>query len=100
MSPTLNMLSDTPTPPASDQPSPSGHTTPGSRRPKEVVVGLGLVILWAVSSLLLELGWLVVVLLAALLLAALHTLVRRRPLRMLLLRDTASFAQEIGRAHV
>ena len=58
----------------------------------EVVVGLGLVVLWAVSSLLLELGWVGVVLLAALLLAAFHTLVRRRPVRALLLRDTATFA--------
>ena len=58
----------------------------------EVVIGIGLVVLWAVSSLLLELGWVGVVLLGALLLAAFHTLVQRRPWRALLLRDTASFA--------
>jgi CubicO group peptidase (beta-lactamase class C family) len=59
----------------------------------EVVVGLGLVAAWAVSSLLLGLGWVGVVMLGALLLAAFHTLVRRQPLRVLLLRDTASFAR-------
>ena len=92
MSPTLNLLPDTPTTPASDQPSLSGRASPANHRRKEVVVGLGLVVLWAVSSLLLELGWVGVVLLAALLLAAFHTLVRRRPVRTLLLRDTATFA--------
>ena len=59
----------------------------------EVVIGIGLVVLWAVSSLLLEPGWVGVVLLGALLLAAFHTLVQRRPWRVLLLRDTASFAR-------
>ena len=92
MSPTLNLLPDTPTTPASDQPSLSGRASPANHRRKEVVVGLGLVVLWAVSSLLLELGWVGVVLLAVLLLATFHTLVRRRPLRVLLLRDTATFA--------
>jgi CubicO group peptidase (beta-lactamase class C family) len=58
----------------------------------EVVVGIGLVVLWVLSSVLLGLGLVGVVLLGALLLAAFHSLVRRRPLRVLLLRDTASFA--------
>ena len=58
-----------------------------------MVIGIGLVVLWAVSSLLLEPGWVGVVLLGALLLAAFHTLVQRRPWRALLLRDTASFAR-------
>ena len=53
---------------------------------------IGLVVFWALSGLLLGLGLLGVVLLGALLLAAFHTLVQRRPLRALLLRDTASFA--------
>ena len=92
MSATLNQLPDTPTSPSSDQPPPSGRATPGDRRRVEVVIGIGLVVLWAVSSLLLELGWVGVVLLGALLLAAFHTLVQRRPWRVLLLRDTASFA--------
>jgi CubicO group peptidase (beta-lactamase class C family) len=58
----------------------------------EVTVGLGLVALWAVSGFLFGLGLLGAVLLGVLLLAAFHILVRRRPLRVLLLRDTASFA--------
>ena len=93
MSPTLNLLPDTPTSPSSDRPPPSGGPAPGGRRRRvEVVVGIGLVVLWAVSSFLLELGLVGVVLLGVLLLAAFQTLVRRRPLRSLLLRDTASFA--------
>ena len=82
MSPTLNLLPDTPTSPSSDQPPPSGRAAPGGRRRVEVVVGIGLVVLWAVSSFLLGLGLVGVVLLGALLLAAFHTLVRRRPLRV------------------
>ena len=50
----------------------------------EVVVGIGLVALWAVSGSLLGLGFVGVVLLGVLLLAAFQTLVRRRPLRSLL----------------
>ena len=93
MSPTLNLLPDTSTSPSPDQPPPpSGPATPAHRRRMEVVVGLGLVVLWAVSSLLLELGWVGVVLLGALGLAAFQTLVRRCPVRTLLLRDTATFA--------
>ena len=80
MSATLNQLPDTATSPSSpDQPSPSGRATPRDRRRREVVVGIGLVVLWAVSGLLLELGLVGVVLLGALLLAAFHTLVQRRP---------------------
>ena len=93
MSPTLNTLPVTPPSPASDQPPSSGRAAPSVRRRRvEVVIGIGLVVLWAVSSLLLEPGWVGVVLLGALLLAAFHTLVRRQPWRGLLLRDTASFA--------
>ncbi|MDX6323191.1 MAG: hypothetical protein QOF52_3049 [Propionibacteriaceae bacterium] len=93
MSATLNPLPDTSLRPPSDQPPPSGHAAPsGRRRRVEVVIMTGLVVLWALSGLLLGLGLVGVVLLGALLLAAFHTLVRRRPLRALLLRDTASFA--------
>lgn len=93
MSATLNQLPDTTTPPSSDPPSPSGRARHGDRRRVEVVIGIGLVVLWALSSLLLEPGWVGVVLLGALLLAAFHILVQRRPWRALLLRDTASFAR-------
>ena len=98
MSPTLNILPDTHTTPPSaeptpsDQPPPSSGAARGNRHRVEVVIGIGMVVLWAVSSLLLELGWVGVVLLCVLLLAAFHTLVRRRPVRTLLLRDTATFA--------
>ena len=47
----------------------------------------------AVSGPLLGLGFVEVLLLGVLLLAAFQTLVRRRPLRSLLVRDTASFAR-------
>jgi CubicO group peptidase (beta-lactamase class C family) len=93
MSPTQNLLPDTPTPPPSNQPPPSGRPAPvGRRRMVEAVAGIGLVAVWLVSGSLLGLGFLGVVLLGVLLLAAFQTLVRRRPLRTLLVRDTASFA--------
>jgi CubicO group peptidase (beta-lactamase class C family) len=59
----------------------------------ELVAGIGLVAVWAVSSSLLGLGLVGVVLPGVLLLAAFHTLVRRRPLRTLLVRDTAGLAR-------
>ena len=93
MCPTLNIHPVTPPSPASDQNAPSGRAGPGDRRRVEVVIGIGLGVLWAVSSLLLEPGWVGVVMLGALLLAAFHILVQRRPWRVLLLRDTASFAR-------
>ena len=92
MSPTLNLLPDTPTSLASHQPPPSDGPAPGGRRRVEVAVGIGFVALWLVLGFLLDLDSVGVVLLGALLLAAFQTLVRRRPLRSLLLRDTASFA--------
>jgi hypothetical protein len=92
MSATLNQLPDTTTSPSPDQLPPSGRARPGDRRRLEVAIGIGLVVLWAVSSLLLEPGWVGAVLLGALLLTAFHILVQRRPWRVLLLRDTASFA--------
>ena len=93
MSPTQNLLPDTPTPLSSDQPPPSGRPAPvGRRRMVEAVAGIGVIAVWLVSGSLLGLGFLGVVLLGVLLLAAFQILVRRRPLRTLLVRDTASFA--------
>ena len=80
MSPTQNLLLDTPTPRsrATSHPGPTAPA-PGRRRRIEVVAGIGLVAAWAVSGFLLELGFVEVVLLGVLLLAAFQTLVRRRP---------------------
>jgi CubicO group peptidase (beta-lactamase class C family) len=58
----------------------------------EAVGGIGVVAVWLVSGSLLGLGFLGFVLLGVPLLAAFQILVRRRPLRSLLVRDTASFA--------
>jgi CubicO group peptidase (beta-lactamase class C family) len=58
----------------------------------EVVVGVGFVASWLVLGLLLGLGFVGVVLLGVLLLAAFQALVRRRPLWVLLAPDTAGFA--------
>ena len=92
MSPTQNLTHDTTTPRSGDHPPRSDPPAPGSRRPIEVAAGFGLLAGWAVSGFLFELPFVEVVLLGALLLAAFQTLVRRRPLRTLLVRDTASFA--------
>jgi CubicO group peptidase (beta-lactamase class C family) len=93
MSALPNQLADTATSPSSDQPPPSGRAAPSVRRRRmEVVIVTGLVVFWALSALLLGLGLLGAVLLGALLLAAFHSVVQRRPLRALVLRDTASFA--------
>jgi CubicO group peptidase (beta-lactamase class C family) len=92
MSPSQSLLPNTPTPLSSNQPPPSGRPTPGSRRRVEVVAGIGLVAVWLVLGFLLGLGFVGFVLLGVLLLAAFQTLVRRRSLRRLLVRDTASFA--------
>ena len=58
-----------------------------------MAAGIGLLAGWAVSGFLFKLAFVEVVLLGVLLLAAFQTLVRRRPLRTLLVRDTASFAR-------
>ena len=86
--------------PRHDHTAPVHHPTLRSPRPRPphahgggAVAGIGLVALWLVSGFLFELGSFVVVLLGVLLLAAFQTLVRRRPLRTLLVRDTASFAR-------
>ena len=92
MSPTQNLAPTRPPRPRRP-PTAVRSPAPGGRRRMEVVVGIGLVAFWALSGFLLELGLLEVVLLGALLLAVFHTLVRRRPLRTLLVRDTASFAR-------
>ena len=57
-----------------------------------MTAGVCLLAVWVVSGSLLGLDFVVVLLLGVLLLAAFQTLVRRRPLRTLLVRDTASFA--------
>src|SRR4051812_35355865 len=94
MSPTENLLPDRPKPLPSNQPPPSGRpASVGRRRLVEAVAGVGVVAVWLVSALLLGLGFISVVLLGMLLLAAFQILVRRRPLRTLLVRDTASFAR-------
>ncbi len=58
-----------------------------------MAAGIGLLAVWAVSGFLFELAFVEVVLLGVLLVAAFQTLVRRRPVRTLLVRDTASFAR-------
>src|SRR4051794_35741105 len=94
MSATLNLLPDTSRPPSSDQPPLPHRAAPaGHRRLVEVVGGIGLIAVWAVASLLLGLDLVEVVLLGALLVAAFQTLVRRRRVPTLLVRDTASFAR-------
>src|SRR4051794_24079135 len=83
MSVTQNVLRNTPEPLSSNQPPPSGPPV-GRRRMVEAVAGIGVIAVWIVSGFLLERGFLGVVLLGVLLLAAFQTLVRRRPLRTLL----------------
>ena len=92
MSLSQNVLPGTTTPLSSGQPSPSGRPASGRRRMVEVVAGVGFIASWLVLGLLSWLGFLGLVLLGVLLLAAFQTPVRRRPLRTLLARDTASFA--------
>lgn len=93
MSPSQNLLSSTTTPLSSNQPPPSGRPAAGGRpRMVEVVAGVGFVATWLVLGFLLGLGFVGVVLLGVLLLAAFQALVRRRPLRVLLAPDTAGFA--------
>jgi hypothetical protein len=92
MSVTQNVLRNTPEPLSSNQPPPSGRPAPVGRRMVETVAGIGVIAVWIVSGTLLELGFLGVVLPGVLLLAAFQILVRRRPLRTLLVRDTATFA--------
>ena len=94
MSPTKTLLPDTPARLSAGQPQPAGRAARGGRRRRsmEVVAGIGLVTLWVSSGPLLGLGFVGVVLFGVLLLGAFQTLVRRRPLRSLTARDTASFA--------
>jgi hypothetical protein len=92
MSPTQNLTHDTTTPRSGDHPPRSDPPAPGRRRLIEVVAGIGLITGWAVSGFLFKLAFVEVVLRGVLLLAAVQTLVRRRPVRTLLVRDTASFA--------
>lgn len=87
------LLPDPATPVLSNQPSPSGRLPSEPGRRLEVVAGIALVAVWLGLGSLLGLGFVDVVLLGVLLLAAFQILVRRRPVRTLLVRDTASFAR-------
>lgn len=93
MSPTPDLVLDPPTDRASAPSPPSGRVAPGRRRILRAVAGIGLVVVWLASGPLLGLGTEGVVVLGVLLLAGFQTLVRRRPLRSLLVRDTASFSR-------
>ena len=90
MPPTQNLLAETSRAAEPDQPPLPGRE---HRRLVTVVAGVGLVALWFVLGDLLELGFVGHLLLAAPALAAFHTLVRRRPLRRLLARDSVTFAR-------
>jgi CubicO group peptidase (beta-lactamase class C family) len=92
--PTQSLLSDTATSlPSNNQPHLSVRPAPGGHgRRVEVIAGIGLVAVWLGLGSMLGLGFVGVVLLGVLALTAFHTVVRRRPLRSLLVRDTASFA--------
>lgn len=80
--------------PAPDQAPLSARRGPnGRRRAVDVVAGIGLVATWLALVSLLEVGFLGAVLVGVLVPAAFLTLVRRRPLRTLLVRDTAWFAR-------
>ena len=92
MSLTQNLLPDTPTERSSDQPFPSGHPAPGGRRLLEVPAGIGVVAVWLALGFLLGLGFVGLILLGVLLLAAFQILVRRRSVPTLLARDSVTFA--------
>ena len=82
MSPTENLLLPTPTHLSSAQLPPPGPLVSGRRH--RILVGvtaMALVAAWLVSGPLLGLGFVGVLLLGVLLLAAFQTLVRRRPWR-------------------
>ena len=102
MTATQNVLLDTPTQHSSAQPPPSGGRPLGRRhRTLQVVAGVVLVGAWLLSGPLLGLGFVSVVALGVLLVAVFQILVRRRPLRSLLVRDTASFAHSwVGKVTV
>ena len=90
MPPTQNLLAETPRAAEPDDPPLPARE---HRRLVTVVAGIGLVASWFVLGDLLELGFVGHLLLAAPALAAFHTLVRRRPLRSLLARDSVTFAR-------
>ena len=89
MSPTQNLVAETTRTAEPDQPPLPGRD---HRDLLTVVAGIGLVVVWFVLGSLLELGFVGRLLLAAPVLAAFQTLVRRRPLRTLLARDSVTFA--------
>ncbi len=94
MSPTQNLLPDTRMPLSSERSLPSGRPAPsGRRRVSEAFVGAGLAAIWLLLGLMSWLGFLGLVLLGVLLLAAFQVLVRRRSPRTLLGRDSLGFAR-------
>jgi CubicO group peptidase (beta-lactamase class C family) len=93
MSPTQNLTHDTTTWLSDDHPQQWDRPTRGRRRLAQVGVGIGLIAAWLLIGYVAELGFLALLVLGVLLLVAHHTLVRRRPLRSLLVRDGASFAR-------
>ncbi len=93
MSPTENLLLDTPPPSSPDRPA-FGPRAPGrDHRVMKAVIGAGLVGVWLLSGPLLGVGFVGVVLVGVVLLTALQTVLLRRPVRSLLVHDTASFAR-------
>ena len=93
MSPTENLLLDTPPPSSPVRPA-FGPRAPGrDHRVMKAVIGAGLVGVWLLSGPLLGVGFVGVVLVGVVLLTALQTVLLRRPVRSLLVRDTASFAR-------
>ena len=94
MTPSPNLLAQTHTESTrtteADRPS-----RPGRRRRRLVTVcaGIGLVVVWLTFGALLELGFVGHLLTGVLTVALFHSVVRRRPLRTLLARDSATFAR-------
>ncbi len=97
MSITQNAFPDTHTRPSADRPPPSAPPARDGRSRRrnmlEVVAAIGLVATWLALVILLEVGFIGAAMVGVLVPAAFATLVRRQPLRTLLVRDTASFAR-------
>ena len=96
MSPTQNLVpctADTSEPHQPGQSPTPDRSGVVRRRLVIVAAGVGLVLAWLVMGSVLALGFVEVLLLGAVLLVVFQTLVRRRPLRALLARDSATFAR-------
>ena len=90
MTPTQSLVVDTT---RTSPPDPRPRSGRNRRRLVTVGAGIGLGAVWLILGALLELGVVGHLLTGALLLAVFQSLVRRRPLRTLLARDTATFAR-------